>query len=139
MEKIKLQSIQVTLSDGQVLNVHEMTGAQFEQFLSALGSLEAIQAALSAFQMRKDGVIGLPTYIPKGTTKELIEVVASMADISVEEYNTLPFGDYLAIFNAAALMMGKIKNVSSPRTRKSRAGAASTSSVPSSGDITEKS
>ena len=134
--KVKLRAIQVTLSDGQVVNVHELTGAQFELFLNAQGSFKAVMEAIQAMQMASEGVKGLPTSVPKGATKELFELVATMADMTVGEYGNLPFSDYLSIFGAAVTLLGTIKNSPLPQTNPSPTGATNTLSEVSSGNTT---
>ncbi len=95
--KIKPRAVEVTLSNGEVLIVHEPRMQDLGVFLRAMPSLIAVGRAMNA---QNDASVGIPTEIPEAIIEGIHPLFAIMCDISVDDFKALPVWDGIGVLNA---------------------------------------
>ncbi len=104
---VKLKAIEVELSDGSTIMVHEPRMQDLNVYLQALPALVSLGKAMSAMQDGLDGIIGIPINIPDAVQEAIFPLFAVMSELSVEEFKALPVMDGLMVLQAFTAFMPK--------------------------------
>lgn len=105
--KVKAKAIEVQLSDGQSVIVHEPKIRDMNVFLSALPALFTLSKAFENAKQAGDGVMGMPTEIPQSALDGVFSLLAVMTDITLAEFNDLPLFDGMAIMKGMSFFTPK--------------------------------
>ncbi|MCI0551267.1 MAG: hypothetical protein L0287_09950 [Anaerolineae bacterium] len=104
---IKVKAIEVQLSDGQTVIVHEPKVKDMNVFLNALPALHALSESFANAQQATEGVQGMPTEIPQAALDGVFSLLAIMTDVTLNEFNELPLFDGLAIMKGLSVFTPK--------------------------------
>jgi hypothetical protein len=96
----KLKAIEVVLSDGQTVTVHEPRVQDVGKYFRAMPALIELSNAMSSTKDAIKGVKGLPVDISDETLELIWPLFAVMSDITVDDYKLLPLWDGMAILMA---------------------------------------
>lgn len=107
MELPKVKAIEIELSDGQKILVHEPKAKDLTIFLKSLPALTALGKIFEASQQAADGVLGMSPNLPDNVLDGIFPLLAAMADISVEQFRELGSADALAIMQGLSLFAPK--------------------------------
>lgn len=95
--------VEVTLTDGTTLIVHEPTN--LAAFLSALPSLSTIARSFKAMEAAEEGIVGMPNDVPASAVEGIYPLLAEMAEITVEQFNELGVFDKMGVMQALTLFV----------------------------------
>lgn len=107
MELPKVKGIEVILSDGQTILVHEPKAKDLSVFLKAIPALSALSKMFEAQQQAEEGVMGISPNIPDNIMDSLLPLLAAMSDITIEQFKELGAVDALAIMQGLSLFAPK--------------------------------
>lgn len=103
----KRRAIEVILSNGEKLLVHDPSVNDLPAFMNALPGLQALSKAAQVNEAASNGVLGLPGPSLAGTIEQIAPLFAIMTEITVEDFKQLPVFDGLAIIRALDALMPK--------------------------------
>lgn len=104
--EVNLRKVEVELSNGLKVAVHDPPAEELGTFLKALPALSAIAKIMEASQQASEGVLGLPD-IPNASIEGIYPLLAIMSDITAEEFKRLPVWDGMAILMAFSALVPK--------------------------------
>jgi len=111
---LKAKAVEVTLSNGEIVMVHEPRMADLGTFLRALPALTAISKASGAAQATEDGILGVPADIPDSALEGIFPLFAVMTDITVADFKDLPLYDGMAVLAAFSAFVPKNLTAATP-------------------------
>lgn len=91
-----LKAIEVTLSDGKTIMVHEPKTKELGLFLHSLPSLMKIGSALNQAKV----AAGEYEEIPEGLVESIFPLMAALAGMTQAEYEELPMWDGISVLQA---------------------------------------
>ena len=94
------KAIEIELSTGKILLVHEPLTKDFGLFLSCMPKLMAISKSLSGLESLGAGNEVPVEDIPEGTIESIFPLMASLCNITEEEYKSLPLWDGITVLQA---------------------------------------
>jgi hypothetical protein len=97
---IKKKAVEVVMSDGSVVVVHEPETKHMGIFLRALPHVYSVMSEFVKAKAQLQGEIGNPPDLREEDIDGMMPLLAVMSDMSVEDYANLPLWDGIAILMA---------------------------------------
>ena len=114
----KARAFDVTLSNGMKLVLHEPLGKDMGTLLKALPSISMMQTAISASEQAAQGVLGVVVNLPDTALEGLYCLLASMANLSLDEIKSLPLWDVVGMFGVLTELIPKNPRSPQPDSAK---------------------
>lgn len=113
MELPKLKAIEVELSDGQKVIIHEPKGREgLRAFLSAMPAMMLLQRVFSQMKDIQGGVIDLTAFdVPEEVIVSIHKLFGVMTDITVDEFEGMSVGNQIAMLQGFTLFTPKASAV----------------------------
>ena len=105
----KIKAIEVELSDGSIVIVHEPKGkAGLKAFISVLPALTILQTVFQRVQEAQQGVIdGSPVDIPDSVIDAIYSLFGVMTELTVDEFEQLSANNQIALLQGFSLFAPK--------------------------------
>lgn len=100
-----MKAVEVVLSDGRAITVHEPRTDEMPLFLRALSSMKMLGDAMSSLRPDPSGVELPAQEIPLDALDKLYPLLASVSGLTEEEIRALPFYEGLTIFSVMSELM----------------------------------
>ena len=105
--QIKLRAVEVELSDGQTVLVHEPRMSEMGTFMRALPALTSLSQAFTAAGEAAGGLQGLQVDIADSVYEGIFPLIASMTDMDLEDFKNLPLFDGMALMRGLTVFAPK--------------------------------
>jgi hypothetical protein len=104
---VKLRAVEITLSDGQIVMVHEPRMSEMGAFMRALPALTSLTQAFTAANEAAGGIQGMQVDIADSVYEGIFPLIAMMADMDEAEFKDLPLFDGMALMRGLTVFAPK--------------------------------